>query len=117
MALTTREALKTFEEGSVMYITMLLHITPFCDCWGFTTPAIVPDVGILAGDDIVAVETASLDLIKAEDFIEGSLPSPLGRSGDGHLLQQIHGKSPYVQIEECIKVGLGNNKYRLSKVM
>lgn len=116
MALTTREALRTFEEGRVFYITVLLAITPFCDCWGFTTPSIVPDVGIVAGDSIVAVETAALDTIKAEDFIAGSLPSPLVRSGDGHLLQQIHGKDPYIQVEECIKVGLGDPNYRLTKV-
>ena len=116
MALATREALRTFEPGSVFYITVLTQITPFCDCWGFTTPSIVPDIGIVAGDDIVAVETAALDLIKAEDFIEGSLTSPLSRRGDGHLLQQIHGKDPYIQVAECIKVGLGESEYRLSRV-
>ena len=116
MALTTREALKTFDAGRVFYITALLDITPFCDCWGFTTPSIVPDIGIVAADDITAVETAALDLIRAEDFIDGSLPSPLGRSGDGHLLKQIHGKDPYIQVEECVKVGLGDGGYRLSRV-
>jgi len=100
----------------VFYVTALLSVTPFCDCWGFTTPSIVPDIGIVAGDDITAVETAALDLIKAEDFIEGSLPSPLGRTGGGHLLQQIHGKDPYIQIEEAVKVGLGDGTYRLSRV-
>ena len=116
MALTTREVLRTFDADSVFYITALLHITPFCDCWGFTTPAIVPDVGIVAGDDIVAVERAALDLIQAEDFIAGSLPAPLNRSGSGHLLEQIHGKDPYIQVEECVKAGLGAVAYRLAKV-
>jgi uncharacterized Fe-S center protein len=95
---------------------VLLQVTPFCDCWGFTTPSIVPDIGILAGEDIVAVETAALDLIKPEDFIAGSLPAPLNRGGGGHLLEQIHGKDPYIQIEECVKLGLGSAEYKLSKV-
>ena len=116
MALTVREALKSFPADGVFYITVLLQITPFCDCWGFTTPAIVPDIGIVAGDDIVAVETAALDLIKADDFIEGSLPAPLTRSGEGHLFQQVHGKDPYIQIDECLKLGLGEKQYRLSKL-
>ncbi len=116
MALTTREALNTFETGRVMFITAMLQITPFCDCWGFTTPSIVPDIGIVAGDNIVAVETASVDLIKAEDFIEGSLPSPLKRSGSGHLMQQIHGKDPYIQIDECVKLGMGSTKYKLQNI-
>ncbi len=117
MALVTREVLKTFEPSRVFYITALLQITPYCDCWGFTTPAIVPDIGIVAGDDLAAVETAAMDLIKAEDFIEGSLPSDLSRSGSGHLLKQIHGKDPYIQVEECIKLKLGNNKYKLINIV
>jgi len=116
MALATRECLRSFEPHRVLHITVLLHVTPFCDCWGFTTPAIVPDIGIVAGEDITAVETAALDLIRAEDFIEGSLPPPLKRTGGGHLFEQIHGKDPYIQIQECIKVGLGDGKYRLTKV-
>jgi len=116
MALATRAALETFEPGRVLYITVLTQITPFCDCWGFTTPSLVPDIGIVAGDNICAVEAAALDLIKAEDYIDGSLPSPLKRSGTGHLFEQIHGKDPYIQIEECEKAGLGGRGYRLTKV-
>lgn len=116
MALTTREVLRTFEPGRVLFITALLQITPFCDCWGFTTPSLVPDIGIVAGDDIVAVETASIDLIKAENFIEGSLPAPLKRSGTGHLFEQIHGKNPYIQVEECEKLSMGNRHYELKMV-
>jgi hypothetical protein len=116
MALVTREVLRTFEPGRVLYITVLLQITPFCDCWGFTTPAMVPDVGIITSDNIVAAETAALDLIKAEDFIKGSLPSPLKLSGTGHLFQRLHGKDPYMQIDECVKLRLGSRQYKLSQV-
>ena len=34
-----------------------------------TTPALVPDIGILAGTDIVAIERATLDLIRTEYLI------------------------------------------------
>ena len=116
MALATRAVLRTFEPGRVLYVTALLSVTPYCDCWGFTTPSIVPDIGIVAGDDIVATETAALDLIKAEDFIAGSLPPQLRRTGQGHLFQQIHGKDPYVQIGECAKHALGRKGYRLTRI-
>ncbi len=116
MALVTGEVLKTFDPGRVFYITALMQVTPYCDCWGFTTPSMVPDIGIVAGDDLTAVETAAIDLIKAEDFIEGSLPSPLKRIGTGHLLKQIHGKDPYIQVEECLKLKLGSPKYRLTRL-
>ena len=87
-------------------ITALLQINP----------SIVPDTGMIASDNIVAIETAALDLIKAENFIVGSLPPPLKLTGQGHLFQQIHGKDPYIQIQKCIKLGLGNGDYRLQNV-
>ncbi len=116
MAATVNEVLKTFDKGRVLHVTALLSITPFCDCWGFTTPSIVPDIGIVASDDIVACETAALDLIKHEKFIEGSLPAPLKRSGSGHLLQQIHGKDPYIQVEECESLKMGSRKYKFVEI-
>jgi uncharacterized protein len=116
MALTTREVLRTFDPSRVLFVTAMLSVTPFCDCWGFTTPAIVPDIGILASDDIVAIETAALDMVKAEDFIPGSLPPPLKRTGGGHLFHQIHGKDPFVQIEECVQLKMGSKKYKLVQV-
>jgi len=116
MALATREVLKCFDPNCVVHITVLLQITPFCDCWGFTTPSIVPDIGIIASNDVVAVETAALDLIKPKNYIEGSLPPPLTRRNSGHLFEQIHGKDPYIQIDECRKLNLGTTTYRLVKV-
>ncbi len=116
MAVTTKACLDTFSPDSLLFVTVLMQLTPFCDCWGFTTPSIVPDIGIVASDNICAVETAALDLVRAEDFIEGSLPAPLKRSGSGHLFQQIHGKDPFIQIEECTKIGMGSGKYALTRI-
>ena len=69
MAICTEKVLATFAPGHVFYINFLLNITALCDCWGFTTPAIVPDLGIMAGTDIVAIEQASLDAIKTENLL------------------------------------------------
>jgi len=114
MALTTREALRTFDPGRVLYVTVLLQVTPFCDCWGFTTPSIVPDIGIVVSDDIVAVEQAALDSIKAENYIPGSLPEQLKMSDtDGHLFQRIWGKDPYLQVRSAARIGLGSTEYNI----
>ena len=113
MARTVKAVLATFEPGSVFYVTVLTNITPLCDCWGFSTPALVPDVGIVAGDDVVAVEQAALDLIKAENYIPGTLPDQITIQGDGHLFQRIWGVDPYVQVQAAEKLGLGTAEYRL----
>jgi uncharacterized Fe-S center protein len=117
MAAVVKEVLACFEPQSVYFITALLNITPLCDCWGFSTPSLVPDIGILAGDNIVAVEQAALDLIKWENLIPGSVPDqmlPLGEQG--HLFQRLHGKDPYEQVRQAEAMGLGSPEYELVEV-
>lgn len=117
MAHVNKACLDTFEPGRVLFINHVTSVTPFCDCWGFTSPSIVPDVGILASTDIVAVEQASIDMIRTEDFIEGSLPHPLEvRDVPGHLFKKIHGKDPYLQCEEAARLGLGEQEYDIIQV-
>ncbi len=117
MAAVCKHVIDNFEPGHVYFINVLLNITPLCDCWGFSTPPIVPDVGIVAGDNIVAVEQASLDLIRWEDFIPSALPDQLMPPGDeGHLFKRIHGKDPYEQVRQCAAAGLGDTEYELEEI-
>ncbi len=116
MAICTREVLETFEPDNVYYINVLTAITALCDCWGMTTPALVPDLGIMASDDLVAIERASLDAIKIEDLIPVGVPKGMELSGEGHLFEQLHGKNPYIQLEALEKEGLGTQDYELKTV-
>ncbi len=116
MALSTQKALEHFAPENTFYINFLTNMTIMCDCWGFTTPNFVPDAGILAGKDIVAIEKASLDMIKVENFIPGSLPVGQELTGHGHLIEQIHGKDPFVQLEELEEIGMGTMKYTLEEI-
>lgn len=116
MAVTTREILNTFDSGRVLFINTLLSITPYCDCWGFSTPSLVPDIGILAATDVVAIEQASLDLIRVEDFIPSSLPESMKVGDKGHLFERIHGKDPYLQVTCAAEIGLGTREYELQEI-
>ena len=117
MARATKTVLETFEPNRVLYLTLLMNITPLCDCWGFTTPSLVPDVGIMASNDIVAIEQASLDAIEAKNYIPGSLPEQLELAeGEGHLFDRIWHKDPYLQVETAAKLGLGSRKYDLVEI-
>ncbi len=117
MARVVKTVLEGFEQSRVLYINALLNITPLCDCWGFTTPSLVPDIGIMASEDIVAIEQATLDSIKAENYIPGSLPEQVKMSeGDGHLFQRIWAKDPYLQVETAAELGLGSRDYEIVEV-
>ena len=117
MAAVVKETLATFEPKRVFYITTLMNITPLCDCWGFSTQPLVPDIGIVASEDIVAIEHAALEMIKTEHLIPGTLPEqfcPIGE--EGHLFQRIHGKDPYEQVRQAEAAGLGSTSYDLVEV-
>lgn len=116
MALATSKVLGTFAPERTYFINVLMNVTIFCDCWGMSTPQLVPDVGIVAGRDIVAVEQASLDLIRTENLIPGALPEgwPLGKTG--HLFERVHAKDPYVVVEYLAELGHGARDYALVEV-
>lgn len=111
MAVCTRAVVDTFAPGNVFYINMLIAITALCDCWGMTTPSLVPDIGIMASDDIVAIERASLDAIKMEDLIPAGVPAGMKLSDHGHLFEQLHGKNPFIQLQKLEEYGLGTQDY------
>lgn len=118
MAAVVKATLATFDPGSVYYVTMLTNITPLCDCWGFSTPPIVPDIGALAGDCPVAIDAAAIDMVLPENLILGNVPDqllPLAFD-EGHLFRRIHGKDPYVQIRQCEAAGVGDAAYTLKDV-
>ncbi len=116
MALTAKEIIGSFDKGKVYYINVLLNITMLCDCWGLSTPALVPDIGIMASDDIVAIEKASLDSIKTEDLLPNSLPEGRVFREGTHLLEKIFGKDPYGQIKVMEELGMGNSDFKFEEV-
>ena len=113
MAICTKEVLNTFNKGNYYHINVLTAITALCDCWGLTTPSLVPDIGIIAGDDIVAVERASIDAIKIENLIDAGIPRGHVMGTEGHLFERLHGKNPYLQLDKLVKYNLGSLDYEI----
>ncbi len=116
MALTTKAVLDNFPPEHCLFINMLMNVTIFCDCWGMTTASLVPDIGILAGRDIVAIEQASLDLVRTEDLIPRSLPPGWEMGSKGHLFERVHGKDPHAVVEFLAELGLGERTYSLQEI-
>lgn len=116
MVIATEEVLKTFKPDSLYYVNILLNITFICDCWGMSAASIVPDIGILASDDIVAIEKASLDLITPENFNPKSLPKDKELREGKHIFEQIWGKDPYTQVEIAARRNLGNPDYIIEEI-
>lgn len=82
------------KDKDIIYITFVHNITDNCDCAGVPMKPIAANIGILAGKDPVALDTACLD-----------------------LLQQNSGKKLFAKgrptLKHAEKIGLGTREYEL----
>ncbi len=119
-AISASITLSTFDPKKVTHLSLATHMTPVCDCFGFTSMPILPDVGIFGSDDIIAVERAVLDATAGMRLIEENLPLAMEvHTREGHPFQQLHGplKDPYLVTEYGEKLGLGSRDYELVDIM
>jgi uncharacterized Fe-S center protein len=112
--------LSTFELGKAVHLNLASHMTPVCDCFGFTSMPILPDAGVFGSDDIVALDTATLDVIAKTRLIEDNIPTSMEvHTREGHPFQWLHGpfKDPYKVTEFGEKLGIGSREYELVDVL
>ncbi len=101
-------AAKTEKKGKMAFFNFLLNITPDCDCWEYSDPPIVPDIGILASDDCVALDQASLDLINKASLIYG-----VEKAENKNKFELINREPGTHLLEYAEQIGLGTRKYKL----
>lgn len=119
-AIAVSLVLGTFERSKMVFINLATHMTPVCDCFGFTGAPILPDVGVFGSDDIVALEQATLDTIARFRLIEENVPLSMEvHTRQGHPFQWLHGpyKNPYLVVQYGEQLGLGTREYELVDVM
>jgi uncharacterized Fe-S center protein len=112
--------LSTFEKDKVTHLALATQMTPVCDCFGFSSMPILPDAGVFGSDDIVAMDTAVLDVIARDKLIEENVPTSMEVAWhEGHPFRQLHGeyKDPYAVCEYGEKLGLGSRQYELVDVL
>ena len=119
-AISASKTLSTFEASKTVHLALATHMTPVCDCFGFTSMPILPDAGIFGSDDIIALETAVLDKTMHLRLIEENLPSEMEvHTREGHPFRWLHGplKDPYLVTEYGEQYGLGSRQYELVDVL
>ena len=75
------------------HINMICEVSPYCDCHGGNDAAVIPDLGILAGFDPVALDKASAELCIAARRLPGTVVD--GRENTGDLFHGIHPASSW----------------------
>ncbi len=99
------------------HISLVIDVSPYCDCHGENDAAIVPDVGFFASFDPVALDMACVDAVNAQPPIRHSM---LGELPEDPAHDHFHTISPDTHwqsaIEHAVKLGLGNKEYQLIEV-
>lgn len=101
------------------HISLICDVSPNCDCHAENDVPIVPDIGMLASFDMVALDMACADLVNAQKPFENSYLGEQVKNGvdekdNFHITHpNTHWES---QIEHGEKIGLGTSKYELIKI-
>jgi len=102
------------KRAKTVFVSLLIDIVPDCDCFGFSDVPVVPDLGILASTDPVALDQAALDLMLAAPVLPGSALAAKAHTGD-HL-RDLHGHDYQGLLEHAEAIGLGTRKYELKEI-
>jgi len=84
------------------FFNFAIDITPHCDCHPYSDNPVVPDIGIFASNDIVAIDKACYDA-----FIK------LEKNPDSLVKGFWEWTDPLAQINHSEKLGIGESNYKI----
>ena len=116
LAESAAAVLSTFQPGKVVYVNFLYQIQPECDCMPVADVPVIQDQGIMISDDIVAVEQASLDMLRTAFALPQSAAEDLRLKPGDDVMAKLNPRPMQIQIDEAEKLGLGTTKYELVKL-
>ncbi len=96
------------KEKKSLYFNFIFDVTPGCDCLPWRNHPLIPDIGIIASKDPVAIDQAAYDLVKqakGHDF----------DSGVDKFMKQ-HNIDSTIQLEHAEKIGMGKRSYELINI-
>lgn len=96
------------------HIAFAMDISPLCDCYNSNDVPIVPDVGVFASEDPVALDVACADAVNRMPANPGS--SLQDHSGSDHFTALHPATDWRSQVEHGAAIGLGSMEYELVKV-
>lgn len=101
---------------SHFHISIVNQVSPYCDCHGENDAAVIPDVGMFASFDPVALDKACIDAVNAAPPIHTSIISEREAVCDDHFTN-IHPTTDWrSQISHAVKMGLGSSDYELISI-
>ena len=103
------------------HISLVIDISPNCDCHDENDAPIIPDVGMFASFDPVALDQACADAcnnmpVLPKSQLADNLAAPGVCSCGDHFIDSAPTTDWRVCLEHAEKIGLGNREYELKVV-
>lgn len=98
------------------HISLIMDVSPDCDCFGFNDRPIVPDIGMAASFDPIALDMACANLVNEAPILPGgSLDDKTWKDG-ADKFHHMHPESHWqAAVEHGEAIGLGSMEYELVK--
>jgi len=104
------------------HISLVIDVAPFCDCHSENDVPIIPDIGMFASFDPVALDMACADMANQAPIISGSyLEEQLksqANNGDEHdHFRVTHPETNWMScVDHAEHIGIGTKKYELIEI-
>jgi uncharacterized Fe-S center protein len=110
-------AAKAIGHDRVGYLNLAVDVVPLCDCIPYADRPMVPNIGVFASKDPVAIDLACVEAVNNAPGIPGSVAETKGVAERGVVkhdkCSSIQGSSQYLQIKAAQKLGMGTMDYDL----
>ncbi|GMO48559.1 MAG: DUF362 domain-containing protein [Termitinemataceae bacterium] len=98
------------------HVSVINQVSPYCDCHGENDAAIIPDIGMFASADPVALDQACFDAARAAPIINTSILSERKLQSGDHFIDLHPATDGKTQLSHAQKIKLGTTDYELTKI-
>lgn len=98
------------------HINLVIDVSPYCDCHAENDLPIVPDVGMFASFDPVALDVACADAVNRQPINPGSLLDEREHVHHDHFTDVTPETNWHSCVEHAQKLGIGTCAYELIEV-
>lgn len=100
------------------HISLIVDVSPNCDCHSENDAPILPNIGMFASFDPLAIDWACVDAcMKAHPMPNSQLSDRMGKNGFVDLKDPFRNSTPASEWRSCLehaeKIGLGQREYEL----
>jgi uncharacterized Fe-S center protein len=104
------------KDKTAFHINFIMDVSPQCDCWGFSDVPIVPNIGIAASFDPVAIDKACADLVNKAIVMKNSILDGKYMEGEDKFNLVSPSTNWKAGLEYAESIGLGSMEYELIEV-